>query len=256
MRFCAALLLPGLALAQQPFYTDDADVTARGKFHLEFSNQYSWLQASAFPNLRQNAGVVQLNYGLLERLEVGIDSPLLAVFNAPGTNPLVAVGIGDTNFTIKWNFRREQRKSPAMTVSFAVETPTGNPDRQLGSGVLDLGFNTVVQKHLGEKTVFRINNGLLFSGNTLTGVVGLKAEGLVYTGGVSIIRELTEKWLLGVEINGAAAQSSVIEKAALQTQAGGKYAVGKTFTFDFGVLVGRFGGSPRIGLQLGFSKDF
>ena len=84
MRFCAALLLPGFALAQQPFYTDDADVTDRGKFHLEFSNQYSWLQPSAFPNLRQNAAVVQLNYGLLERLEVGIDSPLLAVFNAPG----------------------------------------------------------------------------------------------------------------------------------------------------------------------------
>ena len=62
--------------------------------------------------------------------------------------------------------------------------------------------------------------------------------------------------MLGMEINGAAAESSAIGKAALQTQAGGKYAVGKTFTFDFGVLIGRFAGSPRIGLQLGFSKDF
>src|SRR5688500_3390246 len=74
--FCPVLF------GRQPFLTDDADVPARGKFHLEVTNQFSILQRSAFPNLRQNAVVFQLNYGLLEGLELGVDSPWIAIFNS------------------------------------------------------------------------------------------------------------------------------------------------------------------------------
>jgi hypothetical protein len=225
---------------------------------MEFSNQYSKLQPSSIPSLRQNTAVFQLNYGVLPNVELGIDSPLIAVFNAPGTSPLRPVGIGDTNLTVKWNFRQETPQSswPALTVSFAIETPTGDATRQLGSGLADYGFNTVVQKHLRERTVIRFNNGLLLSGNTLTGVVGLKAQGIVYSTGASITREISEKLLLGIEVNGAIAESSLLGKAALQTQLGGKYTLWQGATLDFGVLMGRFVGSPRFGIQLGFSKDF
>jgi hypothetical protein len=159
-------------------------VTEAKRFHLKFSNQFSWLPSSAFPNLRQNAGVVQLNYGLAYGLEIGVDSPLLAIFNAQERTPRIPVGVGDTNITLKWNFRQERHESrwPALTISCAVETPTGNAERELGSGVADFGFNTIVQKTLGAKTILRVNNGLLFSGNTLTGVIGFTAQGLVYTG--------------------------------------------------------------------------
>jgi hypothetical protein len=255
------LFLPTLfvvALAQQPFYTDDADVTEYRRVHMEFSNQYSWLQTSLYPNLRQNTAVFQINYGISRNLEVGIDSPLLALFNAQGFIPKIPVGIGDTNLTVKWNFQQEKKDSrwPALTVSFAVESPTGDEARQLGSGLADYGVNTVIQKHVGEKAVVRFNNGLLFSGNTLTGVVGLQAQGMVYSSGASITRQASEALLLGVEVNGAVAQSAMLGKAALQTQFGGKYALGKATTLDFGVLMGRFVGSPRFGIQVGFSKDF
>jgi hypothetical protein len=256
--FFSIPLFSVVAFAQQPFYTDDADVAGYGKFHMEFSNQHSWLQRSVFPSLRQNTAVFQLNYGVLPNLEVGIDSPLLAVFNAPGSVPLTPVGIGDTNLTIKWNFHHEKGESrwPALTVSFAIETPTGDVARQLGSGLADYGFNSVMQKHLSAKTVVRFNNGVLLSGNTLTGVVGLKAQGIVYSTGVSITREISETLRLGGEVNGAVAQNALLGKAALQTQFGGKYVLWKATTIDFGLLAGRFAGSPRFGIQLGFSKDF
>jgi hypothetical protein len=250
------LLLSSVAAAQQPFLTDDADVTERGRFQLEVSNQYSRLQRSSFPNLRQNAAVFQLHYGLLSNLEIGVDGPLLAIFNARGSTPRTALGFGDTNFTIKWNFRPEKPRSPALTVSIAIEAPTGDAEAQLGSGVADYGFNTTVQKHLNSRTVLRINNGLLFSGNTLTGVVGLKAQGVVYSAGGSITRDVTEALLIGIEVNGAVAQDPSLGKAALQSQAGGKYALGKTMTVDFGLLAGQFAGSPRFSLQIGFSKTF
>jgi len=259
VQFAAVYFLVILsAAAQQPFYTDDADVTARGKFHLELSNQYSWLDEAAFPTLRQNAFVYQLNYGLLEGLEFGVDSPLLVLFNASGTGARRIAGNGDTNYILKWNFHKEMLDSgwPALTVSVAVETPTGEASSQLGSGVADYGFNTVVQKTLNGKTILRLNNGLIFSGNTLTGAVGLRAQGLVYTGGLSLTRTITKALLLGMEINGAVAQSSTLAKSAIQMQVGGKYALSDRLTVDFGVLLGRLVGSPRVGLQIGISRDF
>ena len=255
---CAFLFLAALS-AQQPFYTDDADVTDRGHFHFELSNQHSFTQPSAFPNRRQNAVVYQLNYGLWKGLELGVDSPYLVVWNAPNEFvPRRPTGVGDTNFTLKWNFRPEQEGSswPALTVSFAVESTTGDTRTQLGSGLADYGLNGVLQKSLTDRTTLRINQGVLFSGNTLTGVVGLRAQGFVYTGGASITRQFTSRLLLGVESNGAVAQSGQLGKAALQGQVGGKYVISETMTLDFGVAFGALGNSPRVGLQLGISKDF
>ena len=44
--FC---LLPLKAAAQQPFFTDDADVTGKGKLHLQFADEYDILQRSLYP---------------------------------------------------------------------------------------------------------------------------------------------------------------------------------------------------------------
>ena len=113
--------------AQQPFYTDDADVTAHRRLHLEVANQFSWLQKASFPNLRQNAAIVQLSYGALKHVEIGFDCPLLWLFNASGATPQTITGLGDTNFTVKWNMREERLSSawPALAISVAAEAPTG-----------------------------------------------------------------------------------------------------------------------------------
>lgn len=260
-RLAAGLLcaLASVARAQQPFYTDDADVTAKRHFHLEITNQFAVLQRDAFPNLRQNAVVFQLNYGLLDGLELGVDFPLLAIFNAPGTtDPRVPVGIGDANITIKWLLRPEKETSrlPAFTLSFATERATGNPRRQLGSGLADYGVNSIVQKTLTPRLTLRINNGFVFSGNTLTGVVGLRAQGLVYYGGLSVTHQVTSRLLLGAEINGAFTRQDELGKGQLQEQVGGKWLLREGLTLDFGVATGRFADSPRLGVQVGISQDF
>ena len=72
------LILFGVGLsacAQQPFFTDDADVTAKRSFHFELSDQFSLLQDTAFPNQQQNALVYQLNYGLRDGLEITSTAP-------------------------------------------------------------------------------------------------------------------------------------------------------------------------------------
>ena len=250
---CSALCSP--ALAQQPFYTDDADVTEQHRFHAEISNQLSWLQRSALPATRQNTTVFQLNYGLTRRFEIGMDGPLIGLYQVQA--PTI-IGKGDFNITFKLRMHSEDSsdRMPAFTLSCAIETPTGSVRKQLGSGLADYGCNSVVQKTLGLWTL-RVNNGAVFSGNTLTGVIGLRAKGFVYVGSGSITKDVHPRLLLGAELNGSAArQATLLGKATLQAQVGGKFAVQDDLTIDFGLLAGWFSGAPRTGLQIGFSKDF
>src|SRR6185369_12173332 len=71
------------ARAQLPFYTDDADTTPKGAFHLELSTEFDWLQKSSLPGTRQSTSVFTLNYGLTNHIELGVNAPLIKIFNEP-----------------------------------------------------------------------------------------------------------------------------------------------------------------------------
>lgn len=244
--------------AQQPFVTDDADVTEKGHFHFEFSNEFDLLQSSARPSLKQNTADFELVYGLLDHLEIGVAAPWLSIFNSAGTTPKSVSGIGDTNVSLKYNFMTEREKSrrPAMSVGFNLELPTGDKQRGLGSGLADFYLNGIVQKSLTSRTKLRLNGGVLFSGNESTGAIGIKARGTVFTAGASLVREFMPKLQLGVEVTGATATNLQLGKGQLQTLVGGNYQFRERASFDFGVLAGKYDASPRLGIQLGLSLDF
>jgi hypothetical protein len=259
--FCALALLflvSAAVQAQQPFVTDDADVTPKGRFHFEFSNEFSLLQRSSFPSLKQNTADFELDYGLFEGVEIGFAAPLITIFNASGTIPKTASGIGDTNIAIKYNFREERENSrlPAMTIAFNFEVPTGDTDQQLGSGLADFYMNGILQKSLSKTTKFRLNGGILFSGNAATGVIGIKSRGTVLTTGGSLVRQLTPKLQLGMELTGATTRDFRLGKSQLQTLLGGNYQFKNNASFDFAILGGKYDASPRAGVQLGVSIDF
>jgi hypothetical protein len=260
LRFVLLLLALGAATAksQQPFVTDDADTTPQGRFHFEFSSEFDFLQRSSFPNLKQNTADFELDYGLFDRLEVGIESPLLTIFNAADRIPRRASGFGDTNLSLKYNFLRERDSSrmPAMAVAFNLELPTGDTKRQLGSGLADFYMNGILQKSVSRNTKLRLNGGILFSGNETTGVVGIKTRGTVFTAGGSIVKQLSPKLQLGTEITGAMTKDFQLGKGQLQTMLGGNYQFKKKLSFDFGIVAGKYAASPRVGIQLGISIDF
>ena len=252
------LLTAGTATAQQPFVTDDADTTPKGHFHFEFSNEFDLLQRASFPNLKQNTADFELDYGLFENVEIGIEAPLLSIFKAPGTDPKTVSGLGDMNVSVKYNFLKEREHSrlPAMTIAANFELPTGDTERQLGSGLADFYLNGVLQKSLSPKTRLRFNGGILFSGNETTGVIGLKSRGTVFTAGASLVKQFTPKLQLGMELTGAMTSNLDLGKGQLQTMFGGNYQLRNTVSFDFGILGGKYAASPRAGVQLGISVDF
>jgi hypothetical protein len=252
------LFISATARAQQPFYTDNTDVTPRGHLHFEFSNEFDLLQRSSLPTSRQNTADFELDYGLFEGVEIGIESPLLTLFNVAGTVPRRLSGIGDTNVSLKYNFHKESEYSrlPAMAIGLNLELPTGDTKRQLGSGLSDFFMNGILQKSLSKKTTLRLNGGILFSGNTTTGVIGIKSRGLVVTGGASLVKQFTPKVDLGVEVTGALSKDLQLGKGQLQTLLGGNYQFRKNVSFDFGIIFGKYAASPRAGVQLGISADW
>ena len=255
----ASIVFPCLTTsAQQPFVTDDADVTPKRKFHFEFSNEIDWLNSNAFPSLKQNTADFELDYGLLDGVEIGVEVPFLTISNDRATTPRRPSGIGDTNISLKYNFltEREGLRRPALAIALNLELPTGDKNRLLGSGLADFYMNGVVQKSVTSKTKIRLNGGILFSGNETTGVIGIKTRGTVFTGGGSVVRNFGPKLDLGVELVGAMTKSFNLGKSQLQAMVGGNYSLRDNVTFDFGVVAGKYAASPRVGLQLGISIDF
>lgn len=246
------------AAAQQPFITDDADTTPKGHFHFQFSNEFDLLQRISFPSTKQNTAVFELEYGLLDRLEVGVDAPLITIFNAPGSTPSRPTGIGDTNLSLKYNFLKEREHSrlPAMAIVANVEFPTGDTTNGLGSGLIDFYMNGILQKSATKHTTLRLNGGILFAGTATTGVEGFQTRGTVLTGGGSVVKQSNPKLLLGVELVGASTRKLDLGKALLQTTIGGNYQFRGNASFDFGVVAGKHEGSPHLGALVGISVDF
>jgi hypothetical protein len=242
--------------AQLPFYTDDPAVTGPFQWHFEFFNEFDGLQSAQFPSLRQNTANYKLNVGLPHGLEIDFDSPYLSIFRDLSAAPQTSSGIGDTNLGIKWNFRKETTL-PAMSASMYFEFPTGDTNQQLGSGLTDYWLNFIGQKHLTEKTRLTGNLGILFAGNTSTGLVGIRTtRGRVYTAGLSVLREFTPKLTLGAELYGGFTNQFDLGKSQMQVLAGGTYAIRNGLSFAFGLIGGKYIASPRIGGQIGFSVDF
>ena len=257
--FAIAFLSSTSAHAQLPFYTDDADTTPKRKFHLEVSNEHDWLQRSSFPGIRQNTTVFTLNYGLTDRIELGINAPLIKIFNDRFSRLGNPSGIGDTQFGAKVRLldEREGSKLPAAAVVFYLEAPTGSVSKQIGSGLVDYTLYGVLQKSFTKRTTGRLNGGVLFSGNESTGLVGIQsARGQVFTGNGSLVRNFTSRLRLGAEVFGAVTKNFALSRGQLEGQIGGGYMLSDKLELTFGVLGGRYSASPRFGVQVGFAYDF
>jgi hypothetical protein len=254
-----AVMSATAAHAQLPFYTDDADTTARRKFHFEFSNEYDWLQRSALPGTRQNTTVFTLNYGLTDRIELGVNVPFIKIFNDRLSRLGNPTGIGDTKFGVKVRLlnERDGSKRPAISAVFYLEAPTGNTRTQIGTGLMDYSLYGVLQKSLTKRTTGRLNGGIVFAGNSSTGLVGINAaRGQVFTGNGSLVRQFSPRLRMGTELFGAVTNNFNLSRGQLIAQIGGGYGLADNLELTFGVLRGRFPASPRVGIQVGLAYDF
>ncbi len=244
--------------AQLPFYTDDTGVTDRGKWHFEFFNEYDALQLQ-YPNVRQNTANFKLNYGLPHQSRNRYRCPHLPFSSELReiSRPAWCGRLPTWELSGHSTRRPKGPGCPALGASFYTEFPTGDASNQLGSGLVDYWLNFIQQKSFSDKTRITGNLGILFAGNTSTGVLGLRnTRGQVYTGGVSLLHDFTPRLTLGGELYGGYAENDNLGKTQLQAMGGGQYELHHGLSFCFGLLGGRYVASPQIGGQVGFAVDF
>jgi hypothetical protein len=179
-----------------------------------------------------------LKYGVLDNLTVGLEVPLLYTWKGFLDEPIKgfedltgfertirferpqhlfsiqmtkdgkealrgtsgAVGIGDIAFSTKALLREEGPLAPAIAGRFALKLPTGDDDRALGSGAVDIGLGLTLEKTLGPVRLY-LNTGLTFpTGNPFdgTGIDSLPMLSGFLTGEY----RLTERFSLLLQLNG------------------------------------------------------
>lgn len=268
MRLPAAALLAPLLLCltaaaaraqtqQQPFFTEITDATERGQYYFEAISEFDVLRTDARPAVRQNYTYLTITYGVFRDAEVSVFFPVATIFNERTASPRTATGLGDVGYYFKYNFLKEREGSrrPALAVSFTAEAPTGSYPKGIGYGQTNYTVNGILQKSLSERTIARLNAGLIFASTTTDEGPTFRTRGTVFTGAGSIARRFTGRLSLGAEMVGARARNKGLGRGLLLGQVGGNYALGERVTLDFGVLGGRFPAAPRLGAQLGLSVD-
>jgi hypothetical protein len=244
------------ALAQMPFLTDDPGVADAGMLHLEISNELDSLQSMQFPDLRQDTANFKANFGLPFGLELDIDAPYIIIDRASGVAS--SHGVGDTNLGVKWNIRdvAPNSRKPGFAVSFYTEFPTGDSRQELGSGLTDYWLNFIAQLPITDSTRFNLNLGVLFAGNTSTGVVGIETtRGQVYVGGLSMLHDFSSRLSVGAEVFGGISDTTGLDRTQLQAMLGAQYTIHDGVTLCLGLTGGIYTASPKFGAVIGIAVD-
>jgi Protein of unknown function (DUF3187) len=154
-------------------------------------------------DLEMVRAVLDLHYGLLPNLEVGMDVPFLFTYGGilddfiegverafrglrilrgqqdsgaftyrvlRGSEQFIggrqdSAGIGDVVLKVKLHVLHEQSWLPAVGVRAALKMPTGSSSRAFGSGEVDGGLGILLQKTFGRWT-FYMNGDITFPGKT------------------------------------------------------------------------------------------
>jgi hypothetical protein len=243
----AILCAAPAAFAQQPYSTEDADVAKPRSVKLSVGVEFDALQPEDTDHDRQTTALTRAAYGVADNLDIEFSAPVIYLQNAVEPN---AGGYGDTQIGIKYQIREDTRGA-ALAVAFSVQAPTGDADRDIGSGVTMTWFNLLVGHKLSAKTELALNGGFMPTGNPSTGALGINAHrGKIVTFGGSLTREVSEKLKLGGEVNGAMTTTGDAQHQ-LHLVGGGNYAVRHGTTIDAGVVVGHFTRTPRFGVLVG-----
>ena len=148
---CAALVLAALvwsarARAYRPFNTEDAAVSGKGVFQLEFSEDfYLWADGGA----DQIALLVAPIFGPTDSIELSMETPFVVHHPAQGK---AACGFGDVSLVIKkvivWS---DYRKGDALlTLKGIIKLNTGHAAEGLGRGDTEIVPVAVVSHAFGD----------------------------------------------------------------------------------------------------------
>jgi hypothetical protein len=132
------VILPAIALAGPPFRTDDPEPVEYQHWEFYVASQGSFGNGSTM-----TAPHVEINYGVLPNVQLHLLAPFEYV-NPKGENS--HYGYGDSELGVKFRFIQETDWRPQVGVFPIVVLPTGDEDKNLGTGKVQAFFPIWLQK--------------------------------------------------------------------------------------------------------------
>jgi hypothetical protein len=133
------------AFAGPPFATDDPEPVEYRHWEFYLASQHSktadaWSGAHA---------LFEANYGVIPNVQLHLIAPLAYDAPAQGSRHY---GYGDTEIGVKYRFIQETASLPQVGVFPLLEVPTGDADRDLGSGHVQAVLPVWLQKSWGAES--------------------------------------------------------------------------------------------------------
>ena len=136
------------SFAGPPFLTDDPEPVdyQHWEFYLFGNGDHAGINDYTI-----TGPAVELNYGVLPDTQLHLILPMTTV-GADGTP--TEIGLGDTEFGIKYRFLHETDYLPQIGIFPMAELPTGDADRGLGNGRTWFRLPLWLQKSFGPWTTY------------------------------------------------------------------------------------------------------
>lgn len=145
---CVVLFISivSVAFAGPPFKTDDPQPVDYRHWELYVASMQQFQRhetGASCPHF-------EVNYGVVSNVQLHLVAPLGYVHTVEGTH----YGYSDTELGVKYRFVEETETVPQIGVFPLIELPTGNEDKQLGSGKVQAYVPAWVQKSWGKLTTY------------------------------------------------------------------------------------------------------
>ena len=236
--------LNGIALAGRPLSTDDAGTVEPG--HLEV--EVGWEYAKQPNDDKENSIAVAMTTGLIwDCVDFGIEAPYLFLNPDSGDN---ADGFGDVEARIKWRFLKETDSFPALAATIGIKSTTGDEDKGLGSGEIDVPINFIATKGFDLLTL-NANLGYNFIGEP-------KGEDVSDTVSYGIAAEyaFTDIFCVVGEVVGEMQTEDTDEDNPAEILVGATYELSFGTVIDAGIGFGLTDSSPDIKITAGLTHEF
>jgi len=141
------LILPALALAGPPFVTDDPEPVDLRHWEIYVATNFEHDPTGLSGTLPH----LEVNYGAVKNMQLHLILPAAYARLSDGTRNF---GYGDTEAGVKYKFVDQSTGRPSIGVFPLIEIPTGNEDRGLGSGHLQVLLPLWIQKDWNNWTTY------------------------------------------------------------------------------------------------------
>ncbi|MCL4199428.1 MAG: transporter [Phycisphaerales bacterium] len=150
----AGALGAAAALAGPPLITDDPDTPGENRWEINvaYTLEVSPRDGAAWRSWEHAAPLLDLNYGLFDNDQLKLEVPLTILDPADGES--ARAGIGDALIGYKLRLVDEESAPFSLSIYPQVGIPTGDSDRDLGTGSPSLKMPVQIGRHFMDDRLF------------------------------------------------------------------------------------------------------